>query len=324
MDRSPKSCISKSTKTLRLAAAFAIDEFRHENLSSQKKCQQPVQHLSASDLRLLFQWPRNLTKNLPSESARKNCNVLEFDERHRRALVQGAIDALKHVTAAMCPADPDGLFDLVRRRLAPPPPRPPDSDNAMLLRTATSCMLGLRRGTVEGRTIRALLRGTFSPGAIEKSISGPLPCTKRTFYNADEDYQRLSRGETLVLRRHSRQRFEKDTADTLLRFTFQRENVALLSWGTHTVRLSEHDVYRLPSLTLKKLPLNIFKSYRTYCEQQSIPTISKASFLRMINTIANGNDRILSCVDYVTGKKTAMRFRSVIETKFYFLRQFGE
>lgn len=119
---------------------------------------------------------------------------------------------------------------------------------------------------------------------------------------AVEDWQRITEGAPLLSQKRTYQRFNEQKVRDAVAFILNPENCIPLSWGRKTVRI-EGCEYDIPSITRKRLPVNIWRSYVTFVDNtdQALGPLSRSAFLGLVDAITNGNDKALSAVDYVTG-----------------------
>ena len=111
--------------------------------------------------------PRALTKNIPSREKRTSCNIARVEKRESQRTLASCKHILKKVTELFWPGDPEGFFEAFLQYLIGK--RDPTKEKRFVdeaFRIAWRC----KRGTIERRTISALLCHVYSRREIEKGL----------------------------------------------------------------------------------------------------------------------------------------------------------
>ena len=117
---------------------------------------------------------------------------------------------------------------------------------------------------------------------------------------ARRDWKQLMQKKGLIDYKRTVAHFNRLKVKGALQFILNPSNSVTLSWGRRKVKVGDI-TYDLPKITRKRTPTNMWKAYINSSIVTVFGRLSEASFLRVVNAVTHGNDRILSAVDYVTG-----------------------
>ncbi|KNC74732.1 hypothetical protein SARC_12728 [Sphaeroforma arctica JP610] len=109
----------------------------------------------------------------------------------------------------------------------------------------------------------------------------------------------MDRSDALNTVKYSRARFSESRLEAAIQFILSEENVCLISWGTKSLRIGRNEIVTLPTLTRRKPAQVLYKDYLVSADEDE--QIGKTSFMKVVLSITNNDEKLITAVDYVTG-----------------------
>lgn len=311
---------TKSPKPVRRAAAEAArdaiatsDNSQLQSLLVDTCTHIPLDSASAqkTDLLSAFGMGETERKKLPPKKMARGDVALSHQVKSYTVAVLRRI--VHHCIHILAPGHAHTLIHLLGHELAGKETLPAEKQLNRMIETTVMISQLAPRGSIQGRVARSIIAKGLSKKKIEeigKTYEGTL-AGGAAYNRAMDDFQFFTtevengKAGAMIPKKHSRERFDRDGVDKMLKFILSPRNIGFLSWGKRLVPLGATEVIELPSLTRKMIATHMLRDYKSYCENNALEDsqrVSEKPFRQVLNAITNGDERLLQAVDYVVGR----------------------
>jgi len=210
-------------------------------------------------------------------------------------MVQSVRSAAVRVAEIMYPADTNALLDEVFGRCVNTVSSP---EGERLLASVAAVKKKATKSSVEAHVSHAILCNALSQDRIQVlKADGVVTLGGASYDQSLKDFRGIVETGRIVTMKRKLQRFDESIVTRAVEFMLLQQNIGVLSWGQKKVNLDEFKTVELPSLTRCVPEKLIYDAYISSIQSR----VSQGTFFNILSAITNGNQKLLTAVDYVTG-----------------------
>jgi hypothetical protein len=272
----------------------------------------------------------NRSKNLPSEKTRLDPNakqILQGDVHGGRkvaAMVNLVLDVLKVVAEIILPGDPTFLLEVLSKQLGV---MYTGDTNDKRVKTMEKIMQSLflvcekaPRQSKAFQTVRAVIVASGSQVNLENCFGdlGPPQFGSTARKTGKADYDSIKEGMDPTRKTRSHARVPNHVIEEAVMCMLSRPHVGALSYRTRPVKVpGTTNTLIIPNMTLKRTEEEVYRNYvreakaqalvkaaakgRVTCSTVSnVRLLQRTSFLKILNALTGGSEKMTRSVDYVT------------------------